>query len=335
MISHWVIVRRRIFRMVPFLVAMFAAFAFVALPPDSERTAHLGAVFGISALVTTAAVLVPWDRLPRIVQVLPAMGYLPAIALLRDIEGGPPSGYAPLVVLPVLWLALYGTGGAVAISVAGVAAALIAPLVLVGDPRYPSSEWRWTGVTVTVAAVAGYTVFMLVARSKKLTARLAELARTDPLTLLANRRRWDEELARETARSRRTGAPLAVALLDLDGLKGFNDRFGHLAGDALLQDSARAWSRETRTEDLLARYGGDEFGLILPGCTLESATGVVERLRAATPGTTCSVGVAEWRPGETEDALLTRADAALYAAKRAGRGRLVTADAVRLQPALG
>ena len=315
---------------------MFFAFAFVALPPDSERTAHLGAVFGITALITTAAVVIPWeDRLPRIAQVLPAMGYLPAIALLRDIEGGPPSGYAPLVVLPVLWLALYGTGGAVAVSVAGVAAALIAPLLIVGDPRYPASEWRWTGVTVTVTAVAGYTVFKLVARSKRLTAQLAELARTDPLTLLANRRRWDEELAREIARSRRSHVPLAVALLDMDELKAFNDQFGHLAGDALLQDCARAWNREVRTEDLLARYGGDEFGLILPNCALDAATTVVERLRRATPGATCSVGIAEWQPGESKEDLLVRADAALYTAKRNGRGRLVAADAVLLQPALG
>ena len=107
------------------------------------------------------------------------MAFLPVIMILRDIEGGAGSGYAALLVLPVLWLALYSTGEAVAIAVAAVAAALVTPILIVGDPRYPSSEWRWTGITVTVVAVAGYTVLRLVVRSRRLAARLSELAATD------------------------------------------------------------------------------------------------------------------------------------------------------------
>jgi diguanylate cyclase (GGDEF)-like protein len=323
MIPHRTQVRRRLFQLAPFAFAMVVAFVFLALPPDTHRTPDLALAFGLTAFVTVAAVVAPWHRLPRICQVLPAMAFLPVIMILRDMEGGPPSGYAALLVLPVLWLALYSTGEAVAIAVAGVAGALVTPILIVGNPRYPASEWRWTGITVTVAAVAGYTVLRLVVRSRKLAARLSELARTDPLTLLPNRRSWDEQLAREIARARRTRAPLSVAFIDLDGLKAVNDQFGHLAGDALLQDCARAWAAHIRTEDLLARYGGDEFALLLPACPLEEAVTVVERIRAGTPGTSCSAGIAEWQPSEPEYELLHRADQRLYDAKRNGGAALV------------
>jgi diguanylate cyclase (GGDEF)-like protein len=323
MISHSSLVRRRVRQLLPFLLALTVAFAFLALPPKPHRTTELLLVIAISAGVTAVSIVAPWHRLPRVCQVLPAMAFLPVIMILRDMEGGASSGYSALLVLPVLWLALYSGGEAVAIAVAGVAAALVTPVLIAGDPRYPASEWRWTGITVTVVAVTGYTVLRLVARSRTLAARLAELASTDPLTLLPNRRSWDEQLAREIARARRSGAPLSVALIDLDALKAVNDEFGHLAGDALLQDSARAWQAQTRTEDFLARYGGDEFAVLLPGCPLPEAVVVIDRIRAATPGTTCSAGVAEWVPGEPELELLHRADQRLYAAKRAGGAAVV------------
>jgi diguanylate cyclase (GGDEF)-like protein len=332
MIPHTTLVRRRFRQLLPFLLAMTVAFGFLAVPPRPHRTTDLLLVVGISAVVTAASILMPWHRIPRVCQVLPAMAFLPVVMILRDMEGGASSGYAALLVLPVLWLALYSGAPAVAIAVAGVAAALVTPILVAGDPRYPASEWRWTGITFTVVAVTGYTVLRLVARSRSLAARLAELAATDPLTLLPNRRSWDETLARELARARRTGAPLSIALIDLDGLKAVNDQHGHLAGDAVLQDSARAWRAQMRTDDFLARYGGDEFAVLLPGCALDEAMVVVDRMRAATPGTTCSVGVAEWVTGEPELELLHRADQRLYAAKRAGGGAVV-AELERLVPA--
>ena len=209
---------------------MVVAFGSWRCRPSTHRTTDLLMVLGHHARVTAVSIAAPWHRLPRICQVLPAMAFLPVIMILRDMEGGASSGYAALLVLPVLWLALYSGGAAVAIAVAAVAAALVTPILIAGDPRYPSSEWRWTGITVTVVAVTGYTVLRLVARSRRLAARLAELAATDPLTLLPNRRSWDEHLSREIARARRSGNPLSVALIDLDGLKAVNDEFGHLAG---------------------------------------------------------------------------------------------------------
>jgi diguanylate cyclase (GGDEF)-like protein/PAS domain S-box-containing protein len=160
----------------------------------------------------------------------------------------------------------------------------------------------------------------------ELLAQVEALARTDALTGVANRRVWDEELPRELARAARSGEPLCVALLDLDHFKAYNDRHGHQAGDRLLKETAAAWKSMIRVTDLLARYGGEEFGLLAPSCTREDARSLADRLRAVVPGgATVSIGVAAWDGQETAEELVARADAALYAAKEAGRDRCVTA----------
>ena len=116
-----------------------------------------------------------------------------------------------------------------------------------------------------------------------LLARLENMARTDDLTGLPNRRAWDEELPRELARAARYAHPVCVAMLDLDRFKDYNDRLGHLAGDRLLKEAAGAWRGALRETDRLARYGGEEFSVVLPDCTLEDARQLVERLRSVTP----------------------------------------------------
>ena len=163
-----------------------------------------------------------------------------------------------------------------------------------------------------------------------LLARLENIARTDDLTGLPNRRAWDEELPRELARATRYGNHICVAMLDLDRFKDYNDRLGHLAGDRLLKEAAGAWRATLRETDRLARYGGEEFSVVLPDCTLEDAGELVERLRSVTPADeTCSAGVVEWDGGESPEGLVRRADAALYEAKRTGRDRTVAAPLVR------
>jgi diguanylate cyclase (GGDEF)-like protein/PAS domain S-box-containing protein len=158
----------------------------------------------------------------------------------------------------------------------------------------------------------------------RLLEQLRSTARTDPLTGLANRRAWDDELNRELVRSRRYESRLCLAMLDLDHFKRFNDARGHLAGDRLLEDAARAWSDVLRPTDTLARYGGEEFALLLPHCDTTTAEAIVARLLDAVPeGQTASCGIAEWDAMETAEALTARADAALYMAKRAGRAQAV------------
>ncbi len=160
-----------------------------------------------------------------------------------------------------------------------------------------------------------------------LLGQLEHLARTDALTGLPNRRHWEQQLPRELARAWRDQHPICVAMLDLDHFKDYNDRRGHQAGDRLLREAAVAWRTALRPYDILARYGGEEFSVILPGCDVADAVVLVERLRAVTPeGESCSAGIAEWDGEEQPEALVGRADAALYQAKRAGRDRVITAS---------
>lgn len=159
-----------------------------------------------------------------------------------------------------------------------------------------------------------------------LLAGLNRIAETDEVTGLPNRRAWDETIRRAVGYAGRTHRGLCVAVVDLDHFKVYNDQHGHQAGDRLLKAAAAAWRMALRASDTLARYGGEEFAIVLPSCSAVEATTVLERLRLVTPDEqTCSVGVAEWRPGESHVELVARADEALYAAKRSGRDGLVLA----------
>jgi diguanylate cyclase (GGDEF)-like protein len=172
-------------------------------------------------------------------------------------------------------------------------------------------------------------------------ARLAQLVREDALTGVANRRRFDEALDEEWRRAVRARTPLALILVDVDFFKAFNDRLGHPAGDACLQDVARAVREAShRAGELVARYGGEEFAVLLPGASSAGARAVAENLRqkvealgvphpdsAAAPCVTVSAGVA-WAEPVAEDragSLVAAADRALYAAKQAGRNRVEAA----------
>ena len=163
----------------------------------------------------------------------------------------------------------------------------------------------------------------LAAEREALLEEVELLARSDALTGLPNRRALDDHLPREMARAMRSGGDLCLAIVDIDHFKTYNDTFGHLAGDAVLRQCAVAWDSQVRGGDTIVRFGGEEFLVLLPECSLAIATEIVERLRAATPSAqTCSAGLAQWRPGETVDDLLARADGALYRAKESGRDRL-------------
>lgn len=158
--------------------------------------------------------------------------------------------------------------------------------------------------------------------------RLGREAVTDPLTGLSNRRAWDVALQRLLEQSKAHGHAVTVALADLDRFKTFNDTYGHLAGDELLQQFGTAAREQLRDGDVLARWGGEEFALALPDCAAPVAEQVLERLRGVDPGTqTISIGHAVWDGVETAAELLARADAALFAAKAGGRDRVCPAPA--------
>ncbi len=158
------------------------------------------------------------------------------------------------------------------------------------------------------------------------------LAITDELTGIANRRSMQSLADRSVALSSRQLTPFSVAILDIDHFKAVNDDLGHAAGDAALKAFAQLANAELRSTDMLGRWGGEEFLLVLPGgrdglgCVLDRIRTAVRNNCVDARPLTFSAGVAHHRPGETTDALLARADLALYAAKGAGRDRYVAAD---------
>ncbi|MBX6388705.1 MAG: sensor domain-containing diguanylate cyclase [Frankia sp.] len=173
-------------------------------------------------------------------------------------------------------------------------------------------------------------------------ARLEQLSVTDPLTGLANRRRLEEVLAAEWERAAEQGGQLALAMVDIDHYKRYNDHFGHAAGDQCLQRVAACLADNVDDGQLVARYGGEEFAVVLPGMGLDAAEelaeclcGAIARLAEPHPCTrlgivTVSIGVAALTPaaaGGSPSALIELADGALYRAKRDGRARVRTAPA--------
>jgi diguanylate cyclase (GGDEF)-like protein len=176
----------------------------------------------------------------------------------------------------------------------------------------------WTGIT----AITSLVLAAVVAAQRELHGTWRELAVTDPLTGLANHRQLIHALESEIKRSRRTSQPLSVVLLDLDGLKQINDRYGHLAGSLAIRRVAEALLGSCRATDTAARFGGDEFALVLPetgeAAAWHVARGVVDRLAtdAEKPNLSISAGVAVYPGhGETVEALLNAADVALYQTK--------------------
>jgi diguanylate cyclase (GGDEF)-like protein/PAS domain S-box-containing protein len=185
--------------------------------------------------------------------------------------------------------------------------------------------WKATPGSLYTCIVRDITKRLETERERdELLSRVEAMARTDELTGLANRRAWEEELRRELSRATRLGYSIHVAMLDLDRFKVYNDSYGHQAGDALLREVGTLWRLVARVTDFVARYGGDEFALLLPDCSEADVRTVIQRLRQSLPdGLGCSAGVARWDTRMSAEELVAKADAALYQAKARGRGCVV------------
>jgi len=269
-------------------------------------------------------------------QVLEAIGAaLVTVLVTYAIFGGlyPSRNYSLTVLLwpVVIWVAFRFGPREAATAILFVSLIAIFRTVHGYGPfgHYPVAESLtllqvWTGIT----AVTTLVLAAVVASQRDVEGTWRELAVTDPLTGLANHRQLVNALEGEIKRSRRTAQPLAVVLLDLDGLKQINDRHGHLAGSLAIRRVAEALLGSCRATDTAARFGGDEFALVLPetgeAAAWHVARGVVDRLAtdAEKPNLSISVGVAVYPGhGETVEALLNAADVALYETKERRKTR--------------
>ena len=306
----------------PFLVSAVATL--LVLLVDTPGSTGSGWRVLAGALVTASVllpVLVAWERLPRAADLLPPALFVAAGTVLLAGDHAPDVIWVPAFLVPLFWLALHHPHGHLLLGLV-VSGACVFGAFLAGA-QVPGES---TGSLILLAAVVcalTLTASRIVSEQRAVSKRLTDAATHDPLTGVANRRALDEVLTRSIASAAANDLPLCVALIDLDHFKRLNDAFGHPAGDRFLVEAVRQWRAVLRRADVLSRYGGEEFAIVLPECGLTEAVGVLERLRLSTPGgQTCSIGLAEWERGESVDMVFARADAALYSAKRRGRNRV-------------
>ncbi len=239
-----------------------------------------------------------------------------ATGLVSVVLAVAPYGYNTFAIFYV-WIALYSSlyfsRRQAALQIVLVAGAY--GLVLANGPAVDQPAASWIAVVGTCVTFAGLT--------STLVNVLRTTARQDPLTGVANRRVFDERLAEEIERARRSRAALSVIALDVDDFKGVNDRRGHPAGDRTLVRLVEGWRAcLRRATDFLARLGGDEFAAIVIDADVDQVRQLVERLGAVTAdGATASVGTATWDGAESAEDLFRRADAAMFQAKAARKAR--------------
>ncbi|BDU76478.1 GGDEF domain-containing protein [Mesoterricola sediminis] len=308
-------------------------------PASAPRTAAFRG--GILALYLANALVLVLGRRRR---PLVAFGVAQALAgealfvlLLDRLRGGmgqAPGGFMYFFMVPLVLF--QGFPLAAGLLYAVLAALLPHAMALAGAaPGFPHGAYAvliWPAFLVTSVAQAAFALGWQ--RRQETERDLERAGNTDSLTGVGNRRHFARVLAREMGRSRRFRHPLSLLLLDIDHFKRVNDTCGHLAGDRVIRRVAEACREGSRESDSVARWGGEEFAVLLPESDADGAWARAERIREAVealavdvgPGPpvrcTVSVGVAAMRDGEDGDAFVRRADEALYRAKAAGRNQV-------------
>ncbi len=222
-------------------------------------------------------------------------------------------------------------------AVAHVARGVLSAFSVMDDPRtFASPTLTITFLTLGALVMPALTMGAVLMIHDAMVRKLQAIANTDALTGVLSRKAYEDDAERELVRTARGGGALALLIIDIDHFKAVNDTYGHAAGDAVLREFARTAGTALRPADRFGRLGGEEFAVLLPATPPAEALRVAERIRACAEANTVhgpfgivrytiSAGMASWHPGEPLAQLTVRADAALYAAKMAGRNRIVAA----------
>ncbi|MGD0451977.1 MAG: GGDEF domain-containing protein [Solirubrobacteraceae bacterium] len=284
------------------------------------------------SIAATAVLILIGPRLPR--WALAPLGPIGVVLIAYALTTTPGAGDgAVLYVWPVLWTTFFfGRRGAMSIVVCVGVAHAVTLLLLPAASSYPG---RWVDVMVSVSVVSVVTL-TLVHRNDLLLNQLVDEARTDALTGLLNRRGFDERASLELAHARREASSIALITFDVDYFKRINDELGHEIGDRVLARIGALLTAQSRDIDVAARFGGDEFVVLLPGSTSADAERLAERVRGALEAedpaglgaVPMSAGILSAVAPNDIEAMLHGADAALYEAKRTGRDRTVVSERV-------
>jgi diguanylate cyclase (GGDEF)-like protein len=319
-------------------VAVEAALAMPSISATDDWVAHVAAagflVLGLWVAAFPAMSVAQPKRLSAVIILVTTVQISMLVAVARGTTVMPLFYPWPLLTAAYLF-----SRRAFALSIAWTVAAYAVALIFSPLARV----YAWTDLLLMAAAM---TVILLVVRVLSETANglldeLRRIAAFDPLTNVLNRRSFNYLAEQAWTQAERDDGELAVVVLDLDHFKRINDRFGHAEGDRALQRVAAVLRDTFRADDIVARTGGEEFAVVLPGAELATARELVERFRAqlaesATPDDvplTASVGIATRHQGDGIERLLVLADDATYVAKAAGRDRVsIAPDHAQLQP---
>jgi diguanylate cyclase (GGDEF)-like protein len=303
------------------------------LTPDSDTSDH-GGLAAVALLMLLLAIVLKLWREPAPLALLACfpLGTLEVTALVAVAK---PVALIPMFYIWPLVLAAYFLQRREIIAMFVLTAVSFA-VALLGWVAPDARMIQWVSVMVATAVLTGLVIALKEGLATTLT-RLNVLATRDPLTGALNRRAFAEALDTAVARAARGDGTCSVAILDVDHFKAINDAFGHAAGDLALQRLTTVVESRMRRGDVVGRLGGEEFGIVLDGTDAPGAEAYGESLRAAfavsaadpaIPAFTVSIGVAELADGDaTSERMLIAADHALYAAKAAGRDRVMRAPA--------
>lgn len=306
--------------------AILAFSALIVIPGWEVRNRSVIALIGIIVTISAVSQAVFASRVPIVMNHVASIVGTGTIAAAQVLAGYPVA--IATVGLLYVWVsvftAVFYSTRAAFVHVGVIIAAQISVLAYLRDPDLIAQVIVTAATCVTATFIVSWLIRDL---RRQVTA--------DPLTGMVNRRGLDIAFTKALAVCRRSGGPLVVAVVDLDGFKSVNDSHGHAEGDRVLVECARSWQNVLRPSDVLARTGGDEFMILMPNCHAEDAMRVATRVRQATPaGLDCSIGVVIVSDDDDRDAVMARADRAMYQAKQDLHQKIVVAAPVS-SPAVG